>query len=161
MRVTMSPKFAEVFRKNYLVTGLDDSTVGEIAELAEVGSLMAGACLIDKGDDSSDLFVILDGTVQVYTKRGNKLGDCGPGSVLGEVSLVDAGPRSANVMCLGSVTYAKLPAAELRRYMTENKEAGFTMLANLSRVLSMRLRKSAEVMEDLRAQTVDPWEHAL
>ncbi|MCH7944560.1 MAG: cyclic nucleotide-binding domain-containing protein [Armatimonadetes bacterium] len=157
----MSPKFAEVFKKNYLVTGLDDRAVGEIAELAEVGSAMAGACLIEKGDDSSDLFVILDGTVHVYTKQGNKLGECGPGSVLGEVALVDAGPRSANVMCLGVVTYAKLPAADLRRYMTENKEAGFMMLCNLSRVLSMRLRSSAEVMEDLRAQTVDPWEHAL
>lgn len=157
----MNPKFADVFKKNYLVAGLDDGVIGEISDLGEVGSKMPGESLIEKGDDSSDLFVILDGVVNVYTKQGDKLGDCGPGSVLGEVALVDAGPRSANAVCVGVVTYSRLPAAELRNYMSANREAGFTMLANLSRVLSMRLRNSATVMEDLRAQTVDPWEKAL
>ena len=157
----MNQKFADVFKKNYLVTGLDDRAIAEIAELGEVGTKMPGECLIEKGDASNDLFVILDGIVNVYTKQGDKLGDCGPGSVLGEVALVDAGPRSANAGCVGVVTYVRLPAAELRKYMSANKEAGFTMLCNLARVLSMRLRNSAEVMEDLRAQTVDPWEKAL
>ena len=161
MSAAMSPKFAEVFKKNYLVTGLDDGEIGESAELGEVATKMAGESLIEKGEESNDLFVILDGTVNVYTKQGDKLGDCGPGSVLGEVALVDAGPRSANAVCVGVVTYAKLPATDLRRYMTDNRDAGFTMLANLSRVLSMRLRNSAAVMEDLRTQTVDPWENVL
>ncbi len=157
----MNPKFADVFKKNYLVAGLDDGAIGEISDLGKVDSMMPGESLIEKGDDSSDLFVILDGVVNVYTKGGDKLGDCGPGSVLGEVALVDAGPRSANAVCVGVVTYSRLPAAGLRKYMSANREAGFTMLANLSRVLSMRLRNSATVMEDLRAQTVDPWTNVL
>ena len=57
--------------------------------------------------------------------------------------------------------YAKLPAKELRSYMAGNKDAGFVMLANLARVLSMKLRQNAAVMEDLRAQTQDPWEGSL
>ena len=153
--------FSDVFKKNYLVTGLPDAAIEEIAGLAEYGCKLAGECLIDKGETSNDLFVVLEGTVNVYTKQGDKLGEAGPGAVLGEVSLVDAGPRSACGMCVGMVKYAKLPAKELRQYMSDNKEVGFTMLANLSRVLSMRLRSTAEVMEHLRAETMDPWEKAL
>lgn len=153
--------FTEVFTQNYLVTGLPDEAVEEIAGLAEFGCMLAGECLIEKGEESDDLFVVLEGTVNIYTTQGDKLGEAGPGSVLGEIALVDAGPRSASGMCVGMVKFAKLPAKRLRQYMANNKEIGFTMLANLSRVLSMRLRSSAEVMEHLRAETMDPWEKSL
>ena len=152
---------AGVFNKNYLVHGLPDATIEEIAALAECSSKLAGDSLIAKGEKNGDLFVILDGSVHVYTEKGDKLAECGPGTVLGEVSLVDDGPRSAFVVCVGSVSYARLPAAALRSYMARHKEAGFIMLANLSRVLSMRLRKTDAVMEDLRAKIEDPWKHAL
>ena len=156
----MIADYADVFKKNYLVAGLSDEEIDKIAELAEFGCLLADECLIKKDDKSSDLFVILEGVVCVYTDKGDKLGDCGPGSVIGEVALVDAGPRSATALCMGQVKFARLPAKELRAYMSQNREVGFTMLANLSRVLSMRLRQSATVMEDLRAKTFDHWEHA-
>ena len=90
----MIADYADVFKKNYLVAGLSDEEIDKIAELAEFGCLLADECLIKKGDTSSDLFVILEGVVCVYTDKGDKLGDCGPGSVIGEVALVDAGPRS-------------------------------------------------------------------
>ena len=156
----MIADYADVFKKNYLVAGLSDEEIDQIAELAEFGCLLADECLIKKGDTSSDLFVILEGVVCVYTDKGDKLGDCGPGSVIGEVALVDAGPRSATARCMGQVKFARLPAKELRAFMSQNRDVGFTMLANLSRVLSMRLRQSATVMEDLRAKTYDHWEHA-
>ena len=153
--------FTDVFSKNYLVTGLPADAIEEIAGLAEYGCKLAGESLMEKGETSSDLFVILEGTVNVYTKQGDKLGDATPGAVLGEIALVDAGPRSANAVCVGLVKYAQLPAKTLRKYMADNKEIGFTMLANLSRVLSMRLRNSAQVMEHLRAETMDPWENSI
>ncbi|HXH59933.1 MAG TPA: cyclic nucleotide-binding domain-containing protein [Fimbriimonadaceae bacterium] len=154
-------QYEEVFKKNYLVSGLSDEKIAEVAALAENGCKLAGEPLIEKGDKSGDLFVILDGTVNVFTAKWDKISESGPGSVLGEVALVDAGPRSASAVCKGLVHFARLPAKELRAYMAANKDVGFVMLANLSRVLSMRLRQTAEVMEDLRAKTADPWQHAL
>lgn len=151
----------DVFRKNYLVNGLPDATIDEIMALAVVDGKVAGEALIDEGQKSSDLFVILEGRVNVYTDKGDKLAESGPGTVLGEVALVDDGPRSATAVCVGQVRYARLPAATLRKYMSNNREAGFIMLANLSRVLSMRLRNTNAVMEDLRAQTSDPWKNSL
>lgn len=154
-------KHAEIFGKNYLVYGLDEKAIDAIASLAEFNGKVAGESLIEKGEQSGDLYVILDGTVNVYTDQGDKIAEASPGSVLGEVALVDDGPRSANAVCVGQVQYARLPAKELRKFMATNKDAGFVMLANLARVLSMRLRQTAAVMEDLRAQTEDPWKNAL
>ncbi len=152
---------ADVFKKNYLVHGLPDSTIDEIAALAVCDGGLAGEVLVKKGEQSGDLFVILDGKVVILTDVGDKLAEFGPGSVLGEVALVDAGPRSATAVCKGLVKFARLPAKELRSYMAKNKDAGFIMLANLSRVLSMRLRQSSIAIEDLRAKTEDPWKGSL
>ncbi len=151
---------AGVFKKNYLVQGLPDATIEEIAGLAVCDTMRAGESLIEKGEKCGDLYVIIEGSVHVYSDKGDKLAESGPGTVLGEVALVDDGPRSANVVCVGFVRYARLPAAELRSYMARHKETGFVMLANLSRVLSMRLRKTDAVMEDLRAKTEDPWKNS-
>ena len=154
-------EFADVFKKNYLVSGLSEATIEEIAGFAEYGCKLAGEVLMDKGEKSSDLFVILDGTVFIYTDKGDKLAECGPASVLGEVALVDAGPRSAVAVCKGKVAYARFPSKELRAYMTANKDAGFVMLANLSRVLTMRLRTTNAGLESLRDKTSDPWENSI
>ena len=156
----MWEQYADVFKKNYLVHGLPDATIQEIAGLAQYDGGLANDVLVKKGENSGDLFVILDGTVNILTEGGDKLAEVGPASVLGEVALVDAGPRSATAVCRGMVKYAKLPAKELRSYMAKNKEAGFVMLANLARVLSMRLRNTSVAVEDLRAKTEDPWKGA-
>lgn len=153
---------ADVFRSNYLVVGLPEPVIDEIAELAECAALAPRETLISKGQLGSDLYVLLSGRVNILTPAGDKLAEAGPGSVIGEVALVDDQPRSADVIAISMVKFARLPAASLRKFMATNKDAGFVMLANLARVLSMRLRNSAVVLEDLKERAKDdPWKYAL
>jgi hypothetical protein len=44
--------------------------------------------------------------------------------------------------------------------MARNREVGFLMLANLARVLSMRLRNLDQVVEGLFGKARDPWDLA-
>ncbi len=155
-------EYKDVFRSNFLVVGLPDAVIDEVAQLAECAAAAPHETLIKKGEKSSDLYIILSGRVNIYTPTGDKLAEAGPGSVIGEVSLVDDQPRSADVVCVSMVHFAKLPAASLRRFMASNKDAGFVMLANLTRVLSMRLRNAAIVLEDLKERAKDdPWKYAI
>ena len=150
------------FRKNYLVCGLPDTVIDQVAELAEFGACAANEAMVARGATGSDLYVILDGRVNVLSPQGDKLADAGPGSLVGEVALVDDQPRSADVVALGLTKYARLPAGELRKYMAQNREVGFVMLANLARVLSMRLRNASVVLEDLKEKaSQDPWKYAM
>jgi hypothetical protein len=123
--------------------------------------MVAQETLIRAGDPGGDFFVILDGRVNVLTPDGDKLSEVGPGSVLGEISLVDAGPRTATVIAIGLVDVAVIPATDLRRYMSTNRDLGFTVLANLSRVLAGRLRLANEKIDELYDKATDAWDHAL
>ncbi|MFQ3587815.1 MAG: cyclic nucleotide-binding domain-containing protein [Fimbriimonadaceae bacterium] len=151
----------DVFKKNYLVAGLPDEATAEIAGLAEYRVFPARDIILERGARGADLFVILDGKVQILNPNGERLGEAGPGSVIGEVALVDDGPRSADVVCVTTVKAARLPGPVLRKYMFDHKENGFVMLANLSRVLSMRLRGANIHMDDLAGKAQDPWRLAL
>jgi CRP-like cAMP-binding protein len=156
----MVGNFAKVFASNYLVCGLAQHKIDEIAAMAKFETLNAGGSVVSVGDRSSDLYVVLDGTVLIHTQHGDKLAEAGPGSVIGEVALVDDQPRCANVTAQGSVCLARLPAKELRAYMSKNRDTGFVMLANLARVLSMRLRALDQVVEGLFDKAKDPWDFA-
>lgn len=116
--------------------------------------------MISEDDKDVDLVVLLRGTVDIY-KGGEKLAEAGPGAVLGEIALVDNLPRSAHVFASTPVAIAKLNGVELRKYMFQNRDSGFLMLANLSRVLSSRLRSVSQQVEDLKGHAKDPWTHAL
>lgn len=151
----------DVFRQNYLVSGLDDPTIDAIAALGEYKVCLARESLITLNANDSDLYVILEGTVHIYSPTGEKLAEVGPPAVIGEVALVDNQPRSAYATAITLVKYVRLPANELRKFMWEHKEAGFIMLANLTRVLSMRLRQSNVTVEALRGKAQDPWKLAL
>lgn len=150
----------ENFKKNYLVAGLSDEDVMRVGELAKLRIVNVGHEIVSLGKQDPDLYVILDGIAMVYRKGGALLGERGPGSVIGEVALVDDQPRSAYVVAKGPVTYAELDGRHLRRFMMANKDIGFIMLSNLSRVLSMRLREASQTIEDLHGQIGDPWKFA-
>jgi len=153
-------EFMEVFKKNYLVYGLSDEAITEIANLGKLETCMSRETLIVRGSRNADLFVVLDGKLDVFTSTGDVLTSVGGGAVLGEVALVDDQPRSADAVCNGTVQVLRLPAKELRSYMWNNKEAGFVMLANLCRVLSARLRSADVTLEDLMGKAGDPWKLA-
>ncbi|HVL38396.1 MAG TPA: cyclic nucleotide-binding domain-containing protein [Fimbriimonadaceae bacterium] len=149
-----------VFKQNYLVSGLSDEQVGQIAALATVETFLAGETVTRIGEDNADLYVILDGRVNVLTADGDKLGEAGPGSVLGEIGLIDARPRTANTVTVGLTRAARLPARELRSLMNGNRDLGFVVLANLARVLCGRLRMANARLDELIDKTTDAWEHA-
>ena len=147
----------EQFKQNYLVVGLSDDDIAKVATLAKLHVVGVGTEFVRMGARDSDLYIILDGIAMVYRKEGALLGERGPGSVIGEIALVDDQPRSAYVVSKGNLTYAKIDGKELRKFMFHNREIGFIMLANLSRVLSARLRQASAAIEDLQGQIGDPW----
>ncbi len=146
-------------KKTYLCAGLSDEEIKQIAELAEVKIYLAGEMLIRLGEKSSDLFLIMDGYVNVVTQSGEKVAEAKAGSVLGEIALLDDQPRSADAVCAGQSKIARFPAKEFRGLLNKNRSTGFVVLANLGRVMSQRLRASTDRIDHLMGQ--DVWKGAL
>jgi CRP-like cAMP-binding protein len=145
----------------YLVAGLTDEQMDEVEKLATVRMCPSGHLLCRIGDPADFLYVVLNGTLAVTTADGDKLGEIAAGSVVGEIGIVDVRQRTANVTCVGGVSVASIPIDALRNLMNANREMGFLILANLARVLAVRLRAADAKIDDLSDKAGDVWTHAL
>ena len=145
----------------YLVAGLKEPEVAQVAALADIRLFNSGDCITKLGDPSKDLFVILSGKVKATSSDGDLLGEVGANSVVGEMGLVDALTANANVTAVGPVSAAVIPTASLRRLMSQNRDWGFVMLSNISRVMAGRLRQTNARIDELCDLTTEPWQHSL
>ena len=80
----------------------EDCTQKELAKVADIsveGSFAPDAVLTREGQEGGLLYVVIDGEA-VVSRRGRRIGTLGPGEVIGELSLIDGGPRSAEVRAI-------------------------------------------------------------
>jgi CRP/FNR family transcriptional regulator/CRP/FNR family cyclic AMP-dependent transcriptional regulator len=151
----------EALHRSLLVYGLSPEQIQPIAALGKKENFVAGEYLTIIGAREADLFVLIEGHVNVLTHDGDKLGEIGPGGILGEIAFVDAGPRHAHAVAQGFVTAVKFPAKELRAQLSKDRNAGFLVLANLARLIAARLRNADGRLDSLMDLEHDVWHHAL
>jgi hypothetical protein len=72
-----------------------------------VKKLAQGKALVEQGDPGDEVFLLLDGVVEVEV-NGEKLAEIGPGAVLGERALLEGGMRTST---LRAVTKCKVAVA--------------------------------------------------
>ena len=89
-----------------LFAGLSNRDLRRVASVATIKRFHEQTEIIRAGEPGDAMYIVLDGTVTVR-RRGLRSADFGIGSVFGEMSLLDGGPRSASV-------YAAEPVACLR-----------------------------------------------
>lgn len=70
----------------------------KIAKASDEVTLPAGAVIVDQGQTGREAFVIVDGSATVR-RNGKKVATLEAGAVVGELSLLDHGPRTATVVC--------------------------------------------------------------
>jgi CRP/FNR family transcriptional regulator, cyclic AMP receptor protein len=72
--------------------------LNKIAMAGDELSMPAGALLVDQGQTGREAFILLEGSATVR-RNGKKVATLGPSDVIGELSLLDHGPRTASVTC--------------------------------------------------------------
>ena len=84
----------ELLRRVPLFAGLEEAELEEIGRIAEEMDAPAGQELTHEGRHEGYFFVIVSGTVRVE-RGGRTVNTLGDGDFLGEISLLDGGPRTA------------------------------------------------------------------
>jgi CRP-like cAMP-binding protein len=77
-----------------LFARLDAKALAQVATMVDEVDVDAGTVLMTEGRSGREFFVIVDGSVQV-TRGGQDVRLLGPGDFLGEIALIDNGPRTA------------------------------------------------------------------
>jgi len=109
-----------------------------------------GATIIREGDDANLFFVLARGTVSVQIKvpgqgeRKKRVASIGPGLSFGEMALLDGGKRSADIVADERVICYGLRVEQLHELATEHPNIMITILGNLTREFSERLRHANE-----------------
>ncbi len=154
-------EIGELLKRCLLTQGLSPEQTEAIAAVGRKENFLVGEHLGKIGSQDADLFVIFDGNVHVLTHDSDKLREVGPNGILGEVAFVDGGPRHAHYVAQGFVTAARFSAKELRAQLSKDRQSGFMVLANLSRLLAARLRNADGRLDTLMDLEQDVWHQVL
>lgn len=130
----------EALRHNYLFRGLSDSQREAIINIAREEVFDGGQTMVRQFDRNSDLMIVLNGGALIKTFSDETVAEVGPGSVVGEVSLVDDQPRSATVVAVGATSAAVIPSSELSKLLNADAGMKAQLFENIGKVLCQRLR---------------------
>ncbi len=94
-----------------LFSACSQKELQKIARASNEITIEAGRVLTDQGDAGREAFVIIEG--QATVKRNQrKIASLGPGEAIGELSLLDHGPRTATVEAATPMTLLVLSTRE-------------------------------------------------
>jgi len=135
-----------ILRQAALFEGLSAEELSSIAALCQARTFRTGEMITTQGERGDELFVVSQGFVEVtLTDAGGgeprTVVQLGPGQIVGEMSLVDRGPRSATVRALtdGVLLQALQREAFLSLCQT-NSHLGYLVMRNMAADLSFKLR---------------------
>lgn len=94
-------------------------------------SLDKGRQFVTQGEVGREAFVIVDGTADVV-RGGRKIAQLGPGACVGELALLDHGPRTASVVAATPMTVLVLGTREFSGLLDEVPSLNHKMLASLA-----------------------------
>jgi CRP-like cAMP-binding protein len=127
----------------------DPAALAEAATRARWLAAVPGELVLDFGDATDDVFLVVEGSVRVVvrTPLGQEviLGDLGPGEVFGEMAAIDGATRSASVTALHASRLCRMPGPVFLRLAL----ASPAVALRLMRVLTARLRLQDERMTEL------------
>lgn len=129
-------KHLETLAEIPLFSALSKKDLQRIAKATNEVTREAGSVLVEQGDAGREAFVIVEGTASV--KRNNrKVGTLEAGSAIGELSLLDFGPRTATVTAETPITLLVLSAREFSGVLEEVPVLAHKLLG----VLANRVRE--------------------
>jgi CRP-like cAMP-binding protein len=108
-----------------------------IARICTRDQVDKGTVLTKQGDAGRECFVIADGSAAVEID-GRNLATIGPGDCVGEMAVLDGGPRTATVTAQSPMTFYVLTAAEFRTLL----DASPSILRKVMMSLARRLRNA-------------------
>jgi CRP/FNR family transcriptional regulator, cyclic AMP receptor protein len=119
-----------------LFTACSKKELGRIAKAATEMSFDDGTVLMHQDDSSREAFILTEGTV-VVKRNDRKIAELGPGAFLGELGLLDRGPRTATVVAQGPVDALVLGPREFAGLLDDVPSISHKLL----RALAARIRE--------------------
>ena len=144
----------EILRGVELFDGLSEDELDQVVALCQQRSYSENEVIAEQDTSGDEMYIIQDGFVEVAV--GGKTGETskvivnlGQGQSVGEMSLIDQGPRSATVRAISDPTVVQVISQDDFEGLCEkNNHIGYIVMRNMAADLSFRLRQRH--LSDLR-----------
>jgi selenocysteine lyase/cysteine desulfurase/CRP-like cAMP-binding protein len=116
----------------------DEQELKAVAGSTRLWRLERGGTLFTEGAPARSAFVIVRGAIEVTRVRGDRrsrLATVGPGRILGELSLIDGGPRTATCAAAEPSLVLEIDQAVVSSLLDEGSQAGLGFLQAVNRAL--------------------------
>lgn len=130
-----------LMRQSLLATALrrisgeiDDDILRDIIGDFRWETYAAGQVILRQGEAGDDALVIVSGRVQATLSDGEEervLGEVGSGSIVGELSLLSAAPRSATVTAVRETRVARMSRAALEKIMRTHPQFALHLMETI------------------------------
>ena len=144
----MEPPRYTILSKAVILTEVSIFSAIPHEDLAGIASLLSDCCalpgerILEKGDIGDCLYIIASGRVRVHD-GDRTLTHLGNNAVFGELSLLDAAPRSASVTAVGTTYLFRLQQADFYALVSEHPQ----IMRLINRVLCQMIRRTTRIQE--------------
>lgn len=128
----------ETLRQVPLFSSLDKKELALLAKLVKEQTYQPGTTIVKAGAGGHGLYIIKEGEVSII-QDGKTVSSMGPGQFFGEISVLDGGPRTADVRAEAPTTCLALISWEVKPLLMENAGITYKMLLEMVK----RLRNTA------------------
>jgi len=130
------------------LAGMSRAEAEVVVEVMKPLHVLADTLLFEEGDaaDNDYMVLVLEGQLRAVSSAGIPDGELvitvvGPGSLLGEMGVIDGGPRSASCTALTDVKLGLLSREALLGLVDSHPTVAARMMLGISTVLAGRLRE--------------------
>ena len=141
----------EVLRRIKILSQMDDNQLERFIEFIELHPIERAGYVVQKGSHGDAMFLVFEGELRARLMVDGKeslLATLNPGDFFGETSLLDQGPRSADVVASYESLLLKITAAAFDRMRQEAPDVALEFLFNVSRSVVIRMRTLNKRHED-------------
>lgn len=129
-----------LLKKAPIFQGVTDGALENVATVCQPVEFKAGTTIFKEGDQGTFLLVIDQGEAEIRTIEGQTFRKFSSGDLLGEIALVDGGPRTATVTAKSTVTGYKIEGKAFNDVLGRTDTMGYRIGLNLARVLAEKAR---------------------
>jgi len=140
-------KALEILERNPAFKHVPPKHLEDLARMGQRRLLLEGFMLMEQGEPSSSLHILVRGAAKVEREVPGKepilLATLAPGDVVGEMGVLNSEPRSATVTALEDLETLELGSAALKKSFKANPE----LLMAMMQVVNERMKTTDELVE--------------
>ena len=134
--------------ENLLLRDLSPRHAEAVLRLLQPRRLAAGEWLFREGDPADAVYLLTNGSITVAARGGTRYASFSPGTMLGELAVLDGGDRSADAVADATAEVQVLPCGALAQLTQEDPALAALLYRQIAGHLANRLRQASAAWRD-------------